>query len=102
MTIITCENDRGKYTINIEGHSMYNPGNDIVCSACSILTYTLLNSLADITTERLNITENEDGFNIVVKGIRESIETVKVIVDTIMSGYELLEEQYPANVNVTW
>ncbi|HKM28928.1 MAG TPA: ribosomal-processing cysteine protease Prp [Anaerovoracaceae bacterium] len=102
MTTIRCENDRGKYTINIEGHSEYNPGNDIVCASCSILTYTLLNALANMDTEEFDTKEYDGGFVISVKGTRETWQEVKTVIETIMLGYELLQEQYPANVSVEW
>lgn len=102
MTSIICDNDRGRYTIMIDGHSGYNPGNDIVCASCSILTYTLLNALANMDTEEFDTKEYDGGFVISVKGTRESWPTVKTTIETIMLGYELLQEQYPANVSVTW
>lgn len=102
MTTIRCENDRGKYTINIDGHSEYNPGNDIVCASCSILTYTLLNSLANIAMEEMDTKEYDGGFVIGVKGTCDSWTTVKTIIETIMLGFDLLQEKYPANVSVSW
>ena len=102
MTTIRCENDRGEYNISIDGHSGYNPGNDIVCASCSILTYTLINKLANIGTKEFDTKEYEDGFVISIKGTTKSWPEVKTVIETIMLGYELLQEQYPANVSVTW
>ncbi|HKM28318.1 MAG TPA: ribosomal-processing cysteine protease Prp [Anaerovoracaceae bacterium] len=102
MTTIICENDMRKYTIMIDGHSGYNPGNDIVCASCSILTYTLLNALANMDTEEFDSKEYDGGFVIGVKGTRETWPEVKTVIETIMLGYELLQEQYPANVSVSW
>lgn len=102
MTSIICDNDRGRYTIMIDGHSGYNPGNDIVCASCSILTYTLLNALANMDTEEFDTKEYDGGFVIGVNGTRETWPEVKIVIETIMLGYELLQEQYPANVSVTW
>lgn len=102
MTNIICEEDQGRYTIIVDGHSDYNPGNDIVCASCSILTYTLLNKLANMQTEVFDAKEYEEGFVISVKGTSETWPTVKTTIETIMLGYELLQEQYPANVSVTW
>lgn len=102
MTSIICDNDRGRYTIMIDGHSDYNPGNDIVCASCSILTYTLLNALANMETEEFDSKEYEEGFVISVKGTTETWAKVKTVIETIMLGYELLQEKYPANVSVSW
>lgn len=84
----------------IDGHSGYNPGNDIVCASCSILTYTLLNALANMNTEEFDSKEYDEGFVVSVKGTRETWSEVKTVIETIMLGYELLQEQYPANVSV--
>lgn len=104
MTYIRCENDREEYTIEIEGHAGFNPGNDIVCAAESILMFTLTNALMDKAADIKEITCNEDEgeVHIKIKGTRDSKHEIKTIIETIMFGYELLMEQYPANVSVEW
>lgn len=102
MTNIICEEDQGRYTIIVDGHSDYNPGNDIVCASCSILTYTLLNKLANMQTEEFDSKEYDEGFVISVKGTKETWPEVKTVIETIMLGYDLLQEKYPANVSVSW
>lgn len=103
MTSVICdEYKKGKYTIVIDGHSGYNPGNDIVCAACSVLTYTLINSLSKLGLKKYDVLEFEDGFVISLASETETQEKTKTIIDTIMLGFEMLQEQYPANVSVTY
>jgi uncharacterized protein YsxB (DUF464 family) len=96
MTNIRCDNDREEYTIDIEGHADFNPGNDIVCSAASILAYTLENALANKAESQLTVINDTDNgeIHIKVKSTRDNIRDIRTIITTIMTGYELLEEQY--------
>lgn len=104
MTNIKCDNDRDEYIIDIEGHALFNPGNDIVCAGASILGYTLMNALMNQDADIKKIKEDERNgeIHIKIKGTPESKQGIKTIIETIMLGYELLEDQYPANVNISW
>lgn len=102
MTSIRCDNVREEYTIDIEGHAGFNPGNDIVCAGASVLGITLINALANQDAEIKNITTNDGEIHIQIKGTRDSRRDIKTIIETIMLGYELMEEEYPANINVEW
>ena len=103
MTNIKCIQDRSEYTIDIDGHAGYNPGMDIVCSAASILGYTLANALKDIEADKKIISMGEDGeIHICIIPVRVTAEEARVIVNTIMLGYTLLADQYPDNVSVEW
>ena len=102
MTNIRCSNDREEYTIDIDGHAGYNPGNDIVCAGVSILGFTLLNAIENQITDVCEITMIDGDIHIRVKGTVNSQQDIRTIVETIMFGYELLEDQYPANISVEW
>lgn len=103
MTEVKCRKEGREYTIDIEGHAGYRPGMDIVCSAASVLGYTLINALSDIEADRVNVNTYEDGeLHINIVPAEKDSEKVKIVIDTIMLGYELLAEQYPENVSVEW
>lgn len=102
MTKITCINDRGQYTIDIDGHAGYNPGMDIVCSACSVLSYTLANVLENQEAELRHIKIDDGVIHIDIKPLTSNQEIISTIITTIMTGYEMLAEQYPDNVAVEW
>lgn len=51
-------------------------------------------------TEEFDSKEYDEGFVISVKGTKETCPKVKTVVETIILGYEMLQEQYPDNVTV--
>lgn len=104
MTNVRCTNDRDEYTIDIEGHAGYNPGNDIVCAGASILGFTLMNALMDqdAITKEISFEDATGEIHIKIEGDKITKFKIKTIIETVMCGYELLMEQYPANVSVEW
>lgn len=98
--MITVEIFDGK--IEIKGHAGYNPGNDIVCSAVSVLAYTMVSYM-----ER-----NPDYFDSFcycmksgdtricykIKEAREEI--VRDTMRAILHGICLVGDSYPENVRV--
>ena len=103
MTNVKCMHDERAYKIDIEGHAGYNPGLDIVCSAASVLGYTLANALMDIEADKKNIQISENGeVHIFIVPIKQRSEEVRIIINTIMMGYELIADQYPENISLEW
>lgn len=83
--------------ISIHGHAGYNVGNDIVCSAISCLTCTLMAVLQDCSQdgsiESLAM-EAVDG-SMTADFIAVDTTKWKIIWSVIDQGYSLLEESYP-------
>ncbi|HCI73376.1 MAG TPA: ribosomal-processing cysteine protease Prp [Lachnospiraceae bacterium] len=73
------------------GHAGYNPGNDIVCSAVSALTCTLLESLR-VLTDSLFHAETGSGKTIVEW--QALSDTGKKLVDAWFLGIALINLQY--------
>lgn len=94
MTEVTFRKLNKGYEVIIEGHANYNPGNDIVCSACSVLAYTLDNTLSKkgIT----HSTQIGSGY------MRIEINEDRAIsfVEMAAVGYMTLENSYPDNVRL--
>jgi uncharacterized protein YsxB (DUF464 family) len=97
MTEVTVEKKRNLIEIKIVGHAGYNPGNDIVCSACSILTYTLIQNLINAEKEdkALRIISQDISNGYVCLLIEPLRHRVYTIIDVISSGFKLLQDQYP-------
>lgn len=100
MTNITISTEkklgREMYIVELAGHAGYNPGNDIVCSALSILMYTLGESLLQKKIEAdINI---QSGY---AKIQCENTKEIEDIVFTIENGFKLLNDRYPMNVIIT-
>ncbi len=79
------------------GHSDYaESGKDIVCSAVSILAYTLLNSIniiGEIDENNIMIEENEKDGLLTAKIEEYNIKT-NLLFDNFLIGIELLKEDY--------
>lgn len=86
------------YELEIKGHANQNKkGKDIVCSAMSILFYTLCESLSDDNLfEEKPIIEMEDG-NGSIKCVpkKEYEANVQLIFWTVLNGISLMAESYP-------
>ena len=93
MTHIKTQYKGENMRITMAGHAGYQPGNDIVCAAESILMRTLIEGLEGANTK---YREREAFIEIVAP-----VSPVNILIwDTIRKGYELLEKKYPKNVKL--
>jgi len=94
IKIQTKEAD-GKFAIKMEGHAGFNPGNDIVCSAASMLIQTLHCSLlSGINGGSLKSADFSHGYaQLEFKGGQDLYH------HTVL-GFELLQKAYPDHVFV--
>lgn len=96
MTEIKCEYNETEIEISMCGHAGYGPvGCDIVCSAVSILSTTLAQALINNTK---HIKYKLEPGNVSIK-VENTPET-RLIVKTIMTGFELLQEEYKKNIKI--
>ena len=99
--------------IEIKGHAGYaKPGKDIVCAAVTILIYTLLQSLGDLTDAEFednipesiganNTTNNDDlPFGDVVIKYGNLSEKAQALVDSFFVGVRLIADEYPKHVAI--
>lgn len=105
MTTIECfYNEKTKqFILRVYGHARFNRENDIVCSACSMLTFTVWQAIVDLEDENLlkNVksTKSEGYMNIEAEFI--DVNTSLNVLRGIIKGFEMLENEYPNNVQVT-
>ena len=87
--------------IKMEGHADYaEAGKDIVCSACSILLFTLLEELQKQQTEgkvKITVLEMGESGRCNVEITDWSRET-EVVLETILNGYKIIEKNFPKNI----
>lgn len=105
MTKVFYREYYDRYLLIVEGHASYKEkGNDIVCSAVSILVYTLLNMLKDEESDKRLKLKREivrDGyFCVEVEPFDFSKNRTKGIIDTTIMGLALLNQDYPENVKL--
>lgn len=105
------KNDLGhivKYTIS--GHSNYKShGEDIVCSAVSVLSYTTLNALIEVCglneNEIIYTIEESSGYLDVIlpKVIDKSIlDKTEIVLKTLELGIKSVIESYPKYVTLEY
>lgn len=103
MIDICFKKDSGKLLgFNIEGHAGYGEeGEDIVCSAVSAISYTIVNGI----TEVLKISVEhiiKDGFlqlNLSSNSL-EDIENCQVLLETMLLGFKSMEISYSDYIKV--
>ena len=95
MTTARLYKDGNDYVADISGHAGYSVDRpDIVCAACSTLTYTLLQSCLSASCD-FDYRTDDGSFFICV---RNGGDRVATIFDTISQGFALLASKYPDNV----
>lgn len=104
MTNVTFEQYHDSYMFSCTGHSGYGvPGHDIICSAVSVLCYTLDEFLDKAQTDGRISSYNrefEEGY------VALSFETVCPEdtglfdgIDAVLGGFRLLSEHFPEYVD---
>ena len=89
-----------KYSLTATGHAGYaQVGQDIVCSAISILLFTLANALDDFGAADLKVSL-EPGESEISCTATWADEEIHSFFKFVMEGLELLEEQYPDHVEI--
>jgi len=86
------------------GHAGFNPGNDVVCAGISTLTFMLANYLDDaLSRGKISklLVKDDPGDMLIQFEIADypEWEEVKRLITT---GYEMLSENYPANMLIRW
>ncbi len=94
MTTVTRYKDR----ITIKGHSGYAPiGQDIVCSAVSTLVQTLIQSVENLTADKITYDMQPGTVDIKFWSLSD---LSKVLIDSFFLGIKGVAEAYPDNVKV--
>lgn len=91
--------DRKKDGISIRGHANYAPiGQDIVCSAVSVLVQTLIQSVEELTTDKIKYSMQPGTVDIKFWCLSDQS---KVLIDAFFIGIEGIAAAYPDNVKLT-
>ncbi|MGL4790021.1 MAG: ribosomal-processing cysteine protease Prp, partial [Anaerotignaceae bacterium] len=88
------------YGFKLDGHADYSQeGNDIICSAVSILVINTINAIEKFTTEEFQVDADEKngGFiNCYLPNIKEGEENkdVELLVETMLLGLNSIKDEY--------
>ena len=82
-----------------DGHAGYAVhGEDIVCAAISVLVINTINSLEEITGEKMRVETDEETGTIRCHFVNPPLkETSRVLVDSLVLGLTQIEKQYGKN-----
>lgn len=95
MTTVTYFEQNDEISVEISGHASHGKkGEDIVCSAISMLGQTLLAYL-NVDHDKYDYSMREGYIWAYAKGIN-----VRVAFNVIMTGYYLLARDYPDHVRI--
>lgn len=90
--------ERKKDGISIRGHANYAPiGQDIVCSAVSVLVQTLIQSVEELTADKIEYSMQPGTVDIKFWSLSDHS---KVLINSFFIGIEGIATAYPDNVNI--
>lgn len=94
--------DSNKLELTIDGHADYaEKGKDIVCSAVSILFYTLAKAIDDTPFALSTDKEVKDAsIKLTVHPKAQYVANIQLMFWQTMTGFELLANDYPDNVRI--
>lgn len=96
MTRVEYQILKNSVHIHITGHAGYaERGNDIVCSAISILIQTAIAHM-DRVADKYDYSLDEGYAELEAEGY-----DAKVAVETIITGFELLADNYPEYIEIS-
>lgn len=105
INIKIIKNNNNYFGYEVTGHSDYaESGSDIICSAVSILAYTVLNSIVtigNIDCSNLSYIIGEEEGNMEVTLDETNLKT-NVILETFEIGIKLLLEDYSQYINLDY
>ena len=96
MTTITFTTSEDKYkSIECKGHAGFDDyGNDIVCSAISMLTINLVNSLEKLTDDMTSVSEDEKKGIVKITFENDPSNDATLLVDSFKLGVETIFQEY--------
>ncbi len=86
-------------TITVNGHAGYaRVGYDIVCAAVSVLVQTLIQSIEELTADKIEYDMQPGTVHIKLRYLSEKSRT---LIDAFFVGIKGIAEAYPDNVQLT-
>ena len=83
----------------MKGHAHYaEPGKDIVCAGVSTLVQTLIQSIEELTADKIQYSMQPGTVDI---KFRDLSEHAQLLVDSFFVGIDMIASEYPDNVKLT-
>jgi len=97
--------DRKKLKVTVKGHAQSGEaGHDLVCSAVSILVYTLSSNVVQLSADKKHIRRpvvdiDKGKATIACSAVHGMTALATIMFDAICSGFDILQQQYPEYIN---
>lgn len=102
--MIDVNYNRKDYTVSVTGHAQSGEaGHDLVCSAVSILVYTLASNVERMSQDssrfhKAKIKVQSGEAKIQCRPINGMKAVASLVMDSICTGFDILSQKYPDNV----
>ncbi len=98
--MVRCIYNRRECTMTIHGHAMTAPiGTDLVCASSSILGFTLIACTENnMDRFRPSMSQVGDTLRVACQPSKSYVTPCRRMMDTIFTGFEVLENAFPDNV----
>ena len=84
--------------ITLNGHANYAPiGQDIICAGVSTLVQTLIQSIEELTTDKIEYVMSPGTVDIKFGNLSEQAQ---LLVNSFFIGLRLIADEYPKNVAI--
>lgn len=84
--------------ITVKGHAGYDePGKDIVCAGVSTLVQTLIQSIEELTSDKIQYSMSPGTVDIRFGNLSERAQA---LTDSFFVGIRLIADEYPENVQL--
>ena len=100
MTIVTVFQDKNHSYVGFscKGHAGYaKAGEDIVCSAISVLTINTINSISAYTNEKISVESDEDTGMILLRFLHPAGHDAELLVKSLILGLQGIQQSYGAD-----
>lgn len=102
MTEIKLSRTKQSTELTVMGHCNAGKinGMDLCCCAVSMLTFTIMETLGVMDLTGFKSSYGGGWCHIFFESDSPDAVKANIAVDTVMKGYELLENSYPSNVSI--
>lgn len=91
--------ERRKDGVSLRGHANYAPpGKDIVCAGVSVLVQTLIQSIEELTADKIQYSVSPGTVDIKYGSLSRQAQA---LVNSFFIGIQMIANDYPANVKLT-
>ena len=96
MISVVISKHQNKYiNVTLKGHAGYaDHGQDIVCSAVSVLVISTFNSIERFTDDAFSVDAAEDGGHLVMTFPEPLSDKSKLLLDSMLLGLDEIQKQY--------